>query len=171
MSGVYYYCCCCLDEDLNAILQELDLIGLDLQMELDGISDVTTPPTQSRSQSRQTEPIRNLEPKLPKPEPKVSKPEPKVSNPVPIASRLELFQPSQRPQLETPAKPTVDSKNRTDPIRSKVTSSGDRVTSEQRGRTRGGRTPGGLRLSYNAENNYPESVVSCCCCCCCCCCC
>ena len=207
----YCYCyCCCLDDDLNAILEELDLIGFDLQMELDGISDVTTPPTQSRTQSRQMEPkISKPEPKVSKPEPKVSKPEPKVSkpepkvskpepkwqksepkniksetfvelepkvsSPVPIASRLGLFESTQKPNLETPPtkpEPTIDSKNRSDPFRSKVSPTSDRVSSgEQRGRARGGRTPGGLKLSYNAENNYPESMVSCCCCCCCCCCC
>ena len=119
---------------MNAILQELDLIGLDLQMEIDGFSDVTTPPTKIK-------------------ETNVIKSETNV-----IKSLTKIETSPKNVEIKQLQKEYL-SKDR----------KGDKVAQvEPKGRTRGGRTPGGLKLSYNAENNYPESMVCCCCCCCCC---
>ena len=171
---------------MNAILRELDLIGLDLQMEIDGFSDVTTPPTQVKG------------PKVNKPETKVNKPELKVNKPEPKVNKKEVISIKPRTKSETNViksetnvikSETNVIKSETNVIKSetKIETSpkfvgikqlqkenfsqaqpdkkGDKVAQvEPKMRTRGGRSPGGLKLSYNAENNYPESMVCCCCC-------
>ncbi|KAI6656728.1 Proteoglycan 4-like [Oopsacas minuta] len=186
------------NDDLDAILNELDLIGYDLQLEIDAFSEVTTPPTQSHKIPVREPKISKVEPKPSKPELRNSKPELRISKPEPRNSKPELRNSKPELRISKPdprnSKPELriskpDPRNsklelriskpdpnvfRTEPMTSQKLDmkhfentftqtlqdkKSDRVSpAEPKGRARGGRTPGGLKLSYNAENNYPESV-------------
>ena len=117
-----------------------------------------------------------LEPKISKPELKSSKLEPKISKPEPKSSKLEPKSSKLEPKMSKPELEPIKSAEKREassdlinnsPVskirtetRSSQSDGGIGSSGEAKGRSRGVRVSPGLKLSYNAEFNYPDSAVS-----------